>query len=386
MLPELMYRRLDELGIDFAVLYPTYGLPVTAIPNDRTALRARPSAQPLLRGGLRRLPRPARTGGRDPHLHARGGDRRARPRGRRARAQDGHARRHDPAALRRRDGERGSLDRHARPRLALRLRPGVAAVRGARRRADVPLRRPGMGHPDVHHQQLVQPGRQLRRRRRGDVPLAGLRRGARCDSRTCASPSRKAGWRGRPPCSRASSPTGRSATSTRSSTTTRPTSTGSCCGRLFDEHATGGHRRPSIDRLDEALVMLSDPDELAERRRPVRRVAAHQRRRPVRHVHEPLLLRLRSRRSDERARVLAGPRTPAASHCPPSSPPTSATGTCRDMREVLVEAYELVERRAHRRSAVPGVRVRQPGPPVGGMNPDFFHGTVVESAVAKAVA
>ncbi|MCB0997620.1 MAG: amidohydrolase family protein [Acidimicrobiales bacterium] len=33
MLPELMYRRLDELGIDFAVLYPTYGLPVTAIPN-----------------------------------------------------------------------------------------------------------------------------------------------------------------------------------------------------------------------------------------------------------------------------------------------------------------------------------------------------------------
>jgi predicted TIM-barrel fold metal-dependent hydrolase len=33
MLPELQYRRLDELGIDFAVLYPTYGLPVTALPN-----------------------------------------------------------------------------------------------------------------------------------------------------------------------------------------------------------------------------------------------------------------------------------------------------------------------------------------------------------------
>jgi predicted TIM-barrel fold metal-dependent hydrolase len=33
MLPALMYRRLDELGIDFAVLYPTYGLPVTALPN-----------------------------------------------------------------------------------------------------------------------------------------------------------------------------------------------------------------------------------------------------------------------------------------------------------------------------------------------------------------
>ncbi len=34
MLPDLMYQRLDELGIDFAVLYPTYGLTVTALPND----------------------------------------------------------------------------------------------------------------------------------------------------------------------------------------------------------------------------------------------------------------------------------------------------------------------------------------------------------------
>jgi len=38
MLPGLMYRRLDELGIDFAVLYPTYGLPVTAIGNDELRL------------------------------------------------------------------------------------------------------------------------------------------------------------------------------------------------------------------------------------------------------------------------------------------------------------------------------------------------------------
>jgi len=33
MLPQLMYRRLDEFGIDFAVLYPTYGLTVTALGN-----------------------------------------------------------------------------------------------------------------------------------------------------------------------------------------------------------------------------------------------------------------------------------------------------------------------------------------------------------------
>jgi predicted TIM-barrel fold metal-dependent hydrolase len=33
MLPELMYRRLDEIGIDYAVLYPTYGLPVMSLSN-----------------------------------------------------------------------------------------------------------------------------------------------------------------------------------------------------------------------------------------------------------------------------------------------------------------------------------------------------------------
>ncbi|MBK7948114.1 MAG: amidohydrolase family protein [Deltaproteobacteria bacterium] len=31
MLPGLMYERLDELGIDYAILYPTYGLAVTAL-------------------------------------------------------------------------------------------------------------------------------------------------------------------------------------------------------------------------------------------------------------------------------------------------------------------------------------------------------------------
>ncbi len=33
MLPRLQYERLDQIGIDFAVLYPTYGLPVTALNN-----------------------------------------------------------------------------------------------------------------------------------------------------------------------------------------------------------------------------------------------------------------------------------------------------------------------------------------------------------------
>ena len=34
MLPDLLYNRLDQIGIDVAVLYPTYGLTVTAFPDD----------------------------------------------------------------------------------------------------------------------------------------------------------------------------------------------------------------------------------------------------------------------------------------------------------------------------------------------------------------
>ncbi|MEZ4278400.1 MAG: amidohydrolase family protein [Myxococcota bacterium] len=34
MLPRLMYERLDELGLDYALLYPTYGLTVTALADD----------------------------------------------------------------------------------------------------------------------------------------------------------------------------------------------------------------------------------------------------------------------------------------------------------------------------------------------------------------
>lgn len=34
MMPKLMYNRMDELGLDFAMLYPTYGLTVTALPDD----------------------------------------------------------------------------------------------------------------------------------------------------------------------------------------------------------------------------------------------------------------------------------------------------------------------------------------------------------------
>jgi predicted TIM-barrel fold metal-dependent hydrolase len=34
MFPQLLYRRLDEIGIDYALLYPTFGLTVTALPDE----------------------------------------------------------------------------------------------------------------------------------------------------------------------------------------------------------------------------------------------------------------------------------------------------------------------------------------------------------------
>lgn len=36
MMPKLMYERLDELGLDFAILYPTSGLAIHRIPDDET--------------------------------------------------------------------------------------------------------------------------------------------------------------------------------------------------------------------------------------------------------------------------------------------------------------------------------------------------------------
>ena len=39
MLPKLIYQRMDELGLDFAVLYPTAGIGVPLSPTRRRARR-----------------------------------------------------------------------------------------------------------------------------------------------------------------------------------------------------------------------------------------------------------------------------------------------------------------------------------------------------------
>ena len=55
LLPKLLYERLDEIGIDLAVLYPTYGLTCMGLEDDELAPRGGTGVQPLLPPGLRAL-------------------------------------------------------------------------------------------------------------------------------------------------------------------------------------------------------------------------------------------------------------------------------------------------------------------------------------------
>ena len=53
-LPKLTYRRAEEIGLDFALLYPSFGLSVLALPGRRGAPGGGPGAEHVLRGGVRR--------------------------------------------------------------------------------------------------------------------------------------------------------------------------------------------------------------------------------------------------------------------------------------------------------------------------------------------
>ena len=177
MLPKLMYRRLDEIGIDFALLYPTYGLFATGMPGDELRRAMARALQPLLRGDVRRLPRPSRTGGRDPHRDPGRGRGRTRARRGRAGTQGRHpVRRGQPARARSRGRAGSVLAGHSRARFGLRLRPAVEALRRVGRLADVPRLDAGIRAARVAPQLCLQPHRQLRRGRRGGLPLAVLPR------------------------------------------------------------------------------------------------------------------------------------------------------------------------------------------------------------------
>ncbi len=73
LFPALLYERLDEIGIDFGVVYPSLGLVFLHAADERFrrgACRAlnRCNAETFAPAG-----RPAHPGGRHPHAHARGG-------------------------------------------------------------------------------------------------------------------------------------------------------------------------------------------------------------------------------------------------------------------------------------------------------------------------
>jgi hypothetical protein len=76
MLPKLLYRRLDDMGMDFAVLYPTAGLRVPFIADEeirKVTCRAFNRFSAL---AVPRVQRPAHTRGGDSDAYAAGGGRR----------------------------------------------------------------------------------------------------------------------------------------------------------------------------------------------------------------------------------------------------------------------------------------------------------------------
>ena len=165
--PRLLYERLDELGIDVAVLYPTVGLIVMALDDDELRRAARPGAAtattPRCTADYRDRLLPVAvipTYTPDEAIaeldHAVG---ELGLQGRPVRRAGAAAR----ARARRRP--RRPLGRRPRPRQRVRLRPGVAALRRARRLPDVPLDRHRVREPHVADQLRRQPHRELRGRR-----------------------------------------------------------------------------------------------------------------------------------------------------------------------------------------------------------------------------
>ena len=168
-LPAMLYERLDELGIDVTILYPSMSLAFLDAPDPELAatlcravnrIHARVRA---LRGSHARgcarpdaAPRPCRG--------------RARVRGPRARlSQCGHLRPCEAAAHR---GEHLPVSpRHVRPRQRLRLRPVLGRVHRARRGARVAQLGAAPPGDTVDLELRLQPRRRARRRPRSAVQV-----------------------------------------------------------------------------------------------------------------------------------------------------------------------------------------------------------------------
>ena len=155
-LPSLLYQRLDEIGLDFSIVYPGMGLLIMTLPGmaDETLRRGSARAfNTLLRRDVPGPRGPHGAGRRDPDAHARGGGRGARVRREHLGAQgrrDGGRRAASQPRLRRRaprPGRPGPVPGLLRDRQPLRLRPGVAEVPRPRRGAHLPLGAHRLGLP-----------------------------------------------------------------------------------------------------------------------------------------------------------------------------------------------------------------------------------------------
>ena len=98
MMPRMLYDRLDELGIDFGIVYPTAGLGIPRIDDDETRRAVIRGFNIVTADYFRESQRPPDPGGGDPDAHPRGGDRGARIRHQAARLQGRHVRQRHPAA------------------------------------------------------------------------------------------------------------------------------------------------------------------------------------------------------------------------------------------------------------------------------------------------
>ena len=68
MLPKLLYRRLEEIGLDFALLYPTSGLSVLSNPDDELRQAAARALNTYYARVFAELPRPSRARRRHPDV------------------------------------------------------------------------------------------------------------------------------------------------------------------------------------------------------------------------------------------------------------------------------------------------------------------------------
>ena len=201
----------------------------------------------------------------------------------------------------------------------------------------------------------------------------------RSGSRSCASRSRRAGWRGRRRCSRTSighwEKRNRDAVEHYNPAHLDRAQVAS----LFEEYGSPRYRE-RLDQLDDGLRMLSLPDEDPATLDEFAPQRHHRRRRHPRRVHPGVPLRVRGRRSHDRARPSTRA-APAGDGSKRSSRPTSGTGTSP------TSARCSRKRGSWWRTATPPrpTSARSPsstrcrcGPTT---NPSFFDGTSVEGAV-----